>query len=118
MAGPSTTTVTVDRISNGGNAIARQEIDGKTVHAPASASVGDTLEVRLTEKDGYFEATLVDRADEIHPRQPGLAPDTSEIGQDLLAPEQNESHSFEVRDSLTDDAVGQELRSWAASRKL
>lgn len=118
MAGPSTTTVTVDRISNSGNAIAEQKVGGKSVLVTASQEVGDTLEVKLTEKGGYFEATLVDRANEVQPRQPGIAPDTSEIGQDLLNPDRNKSHSFSVSKSIADEADGQELRSWVSSRKM
>jgi|GEM_PF-5137557 len=118
MVGPSTMTVTVDRISNSGNAIAQEQLNGKTIHAPASTKVGDTLEVKLIDKGGYFSAMLTDRANEIQPRQPGIAPDTSEIGQDLLNPERNKSHSFKVSPSITGETVGEELRSWVATRKL
>jgi hypothetical protein len=118
MASPSSMTVTVDRISNGGNAIAQEQVDGKTIHAPASAEVGDTLEVRLTKQSGYFEARLVDRTKETQPRQPSVSPDTSEIGQDLVNPGRNSSHSYSVSKSATSETVGQELRSWVNSRKL
>lgn len=119
MAGPSTTTtVTVGRMSNSGNAIAQEQVDGKSVHVPASRDIGDTLEVKLTDKDGYFEATLVDKAEEIQPRQPGLSPDTGDVGQDLLNPDRNKSHSFEVGKSITSETVGAELTGWMSSRKM
>lgn len=118
MAGPSTTTVTVDRISNAGNAIAQEEVNGKTVHAPTASDIGDTVEVKLIDKGSYFEATLVDRAEEIQPRQPGATPDTSDVGQDLLNPERNASHSFSVSKSVTGESSSTELRSWLASRKM
>lgn len=117
MAGPSTATVTVDRISNSGNAIAQQRVDGKSVHVRASQQIGATLEVKLIDKGSHFEATLVDRASETQPRQPGLTPDTSEVGQDLLDPS-SDSHSFSVGKSITGETVDQELRSWISSRKM
>lgn len=118
MVGPSTMTVTVDRISQSGNAIAQEQLNGQSIHVPASKKVGDTLEVKLIDKGGYFEAVLTDRADEVRPRQPGIAPDTSDVGKDLLNPERNRSHSFEVRKSISGDTVGRELRSWMGSRKM
>jgi hypothetical protein len=118
MAGQSPMTVTVDRISNGGNAIAQEQVNGKTIHAPTSAEVGDTLEVRLTKQGGYFKARLVDRTKETQPRQPSVSPDTSEVGQDLVNPSRNDSHSYSVSKSVTDETDGQELRSWVNSRKL
>lgn len=42
----------------------------------------------------------VDRTEEIQPRQPGIRPDTSEVGQDFLKREQNDSHSYSVRSSV------------------
>lgn len=118
MASPSSMTVTVDRISNGGNAIAQEQVNGKTIHAPATAEVGDTLEVRLTKQSDYFEARLVDRTEQVQPRQPSVSPDTSEVGQDLVNPGRNNSHSYSVSKSVTNETVGQELRSWVSSRKL
>lgn len=119
MATPSTTTtVTVDRISNSGNAIAEQTVGGKSVIVSASPDIGETLEVQLTDQGGYFEATLVDRASAVQPRQPGIAPDTSDVGQDLLNPDRNTSHSFSTGHSPVDEADGQELRSWVSSRKM
>lgn len=98
MEGPSVQTVTVDRISNSGNAIAQQQHAGKTIHVPVK-EVGTTLEVRLVDRGGYFEAELIDSTSEVHPRQPSAIPDTSDIGKDLLEPERNRSHSFEIRSS-------------------
>lgn len=118
MAGPSPMTVTVDRISNSGNAIAQEQQNGKSIHVPASNKIGDTMEVRLTDRGGYFEARLTDRATEVQPRQPSAAPDTSTIADGLLDPGQNESHSYEVRKSVTGETTGSELRSWASRRKL
>lgn len=118
MASPSAMTVTVDRISNGGNAIAQEQVNGKTIHAPASAEVGDTLEVRLTKQSGYFKARLVDRTEQTQPRQPSVSPDTSDIGQDLVNPDRNNSHSYSISKSVTKGTFGQELRSWVSSRKM
>lgn len=92
----STTTVTVDRVSNSGNALAQQQHAGKTIHVPAGA-VGETYDVRLIDKGGYFVAKLVDKTEGLQASGPSLSPDTSDIGQDLLDPERNSSHSFEVR---------------------
>ncbi|MGB9986207.1 hypothetical protein [Salarchaeum japonicum] len=114
MAGPSPMTVTVDRISNSGNAIAQEQQRGKNIHVPASTKVGDTLEVQLTDKGGYFEAQLVDRANEIQPRQPGLSPDTS----DLAKGRRTKRHSFSVSRSITGETTDNELRNHVATRKM
>lgn len=116
-------TVTVDRISNSGNAIAQQQRAGKTIHVPAGA-VGETLEVRLTDRGGYFEAQLIDQTDEVQPRQPSASPDTSDIGSDLLESDDT-SHSYTVRSSPAGgqlrnkpaNETGTEARSQMAQRK-
>lgn len=120
-------TVTVDRISNGGNAIAQQTRAGKTIHVPAG-EVGDTYEVRLEDTGGYFVAHLVDRTQEIQPRQPSIdrGPDTSEIGRDLLEPGRSRSHSFGVRacparGNLRSTPAHEEERArrrWMTQRKM
>jgi len=110
MATSPTQTVTVDRVSNSGNAIAQQQHAGKTIHVPAG-EIGDTLEVRLVDQGGYFEAKLVDKLEETQPRQPSASPDTSEIGSDLLEPS-NDSHSYNVRTSPS----GGRLRSTPGSK--
>lgn len=107
-----TKTVTVDRISNSGNAIAKDRVQGKVVHAPVR-DVGETLEVKLIDRGSHFEAKLVDRTEETQPRQPSLSPDTS----DMLDSGSKESHSFEVRPRLTKHAPGKERRSKMSSRK-
>lgn len=117
MAGPSTTTVTVDRISNSGNAIAKEEVAGKTVHAPADVEIGDTLEVKLVDKGGFFEATLVDRATETQPRQPGLSPDTSDIAEDLLDPT-SDLHCFETSKAVQEKPKAPKRMSRMSSRKM
>lgn len=71
MVTSPTQTVTVDRVSNSGNAIAQQQRAGKIIHVPAG-EVGDTLDVRLVDKGGYFEARLVDRVEEVQPRSPSV----------------------------------------------
>lgn len=122
MAGP-TQTITVDRVSNSGNAIAQQEYAGKTVHVPAG-TVGETYDVKLIDKGGYFVARLVDRAEETQPRGPSISPDTSDVGKDLLDRSRSR-HNFEVRSSprsgklrgTPDNEKGQEMRSWMTSRK-
>lgn len=119
-------TVTVDRISNGGNAIARQTHAGKTIHDPAGA-VGETYEVRLTDNGGYLVAQLTDRATEIQPRQPSIShgPDTGSIGKDLINPDRNSSYSFTIKSSpaggklrSTPSDDGRDLRSWTTRKKL
>lgn len=97
MVTSPTETVTVDRISNSGNAIAQQQRAGKTIHVPAG-DIGDTLEVKLVDKGGYFEAQLVDRADEVQPRQPSVSPGTSDVGSDL-GKSGSDSHSHTIRSS-------------------
>jgi len=37
-----------------------------------AGDIGDTLEVQLVNKGGYFIARLVSRADEVEPRQPNI----------------------------------------------
>jgi len=101
MALDSPQTVTVDRISNSGNAIAQQRHAGKSIHVPVK-EVGATLEVRLVDKGSHFEARLVDRAEETQPRQPSAMPDTSD-----LVSSGDSSHSYEVRSS----PAGGKLRS-------
>jgi hypothetical protein len=119
MANAPIQTVTVDRVSNSGNAIAQQQHAGKTIHVPAG-EVGDTHDVRLIDKGGYFVTKLVDRTEEVQPRQPGLTPDTSDVGKDLLNPERNQSHSFEIRSSAPGGSrsTRQERRSWMSQRKM
>lgn len=114
MVGITTQTVTVDRISNSGNAIAQQSHAGKTIHVPAG-EVGETYEVRLEDRGGFLVAHLTDRANETHPRQPsiGSGPDTSNLGKDLLEPGRNRSHSFKVRDC----PAGAKLRSLPEQEK-
>lgn len=114
MVTTTTQTVTIDRVSNGGNSIAQQQYDGKSIHVPAG-EVGETYEVRLVDKGGFFEAQLVDRLDAVQPRGPSVGPDTSDIGKDLLNPERNRSHSFKIRNS----PAGGKLRSSSSSgRKM
>ncbi len=118
MVATTTQTVTIDRISSSGNAIAQQHHAGKTIHVPAG-EVGETYDVRLVDKGGYFVAKVVDRFGEVQPRQPSIAPDTSDIGQDLLNPDRNRSRSFSTGKSITGEhAAGKELRSWMAQRKM
>jgi len=101
MASSLTQTVTVDRISNSGNAIAQQQRSGKTIHVPAGA-VGDTFEVELTDKGGYFQARLVDSTGAVQPQQPSVKPDTSD-----LLDSGSKSHSHTIRSS----PAGGKLRS-------
>lgn len=114
MVGTTTQTITVDRISNSGNAIAEQTHADKTIHVPAG-EVGETYEVRLEDKGGYLVAQLTDRTDEIQPRQPSISrgPDTRGLGKDLLDPGRNRSHSYSVRES----PAGGKLRSTPSFEK-
>lgn len=123
MVGDSTQTVTVDRISNSGNAIAQQRQAGKTILVPAG-EVGETLDVRLVDKGSYLEARLVDRTEETRPRQPSVSPDTSDVGSDLVDPSSS-SHSYNVRNSpasgslrsKTVDNTAEEVRDGMSMRK-
>ena len=117
MASPSTMTVTVDRVSNSGNAIAREQRKGKEIHVPADADIGTTLEVRLVEESGYFRAQLVDSTDVVQPAGPSMSPDTSEIGQRILTREQNDTHSHSVSKSLTPESADEELRKLSSRKK-
>ncbi|SFG79781.1 hypothetical protein SAMN04488063_2978 [Halopelagius inordinatus] len=122
MVTTTTQTVTVDRVSNGGNSIAQQQHGGKSIHVPAG-EVGETYEVRLVEKGGYFEAHLVDQMDSVQPRGPSIGPDTSDVGKSLLDPERNHSHSYEIRNSpgggklRSNNPSGQRMRSDLSRRK-
>lgn len=125
MVNSTIQTITVDRVSHSGNAIAQQEYAGKSVLVPAG-EVGETYDVRLTDKGGYFVAQLVDRAGEVQPRQPSIGPDTSEVGKDLLNPGRNRSHSFKIRSSpnggklrsIPNSSSGRDQRSRISRRKL
>jgi hypothetical protein len=105
MVATPTQTVTVDRASNSGNAIAQQQRAGKTIHVPAR-EVGETLDVRLVDKGSYFEARLVDRTEEVQPRQPSVSPDTSD-----LLDSGSSSHSYEVRSSPSGGSLRSSLQN-------
>lgn len=94
MAQSQTQTVTVDRISNSGNAIARQQQAGKSVLVPAG-EVGVEYAVRLVDQGSHFEAQLIDRTEQTQPSQPSLSPDTS----DLAKGRDSSSHSHTIRSS-------------------
>lgn len=123
MVGNSTQTVTVDRVSNSGNAIAQQRQAGKAIHVPAG-DVGETLEVRLVDRGSYFEARLVDQTTNAQPRQPSVSPNTSSIGSDIVD-SSNSSHSYSIRDSpaggslraTTVDKTATDTRSQMSRRK-
>lgn len=114
-------TITVDRVSNSGNAIADQQQAGKFVHAPADeVEVGGTYEVRLIDRGNYFEAELIDRAEQIHPSQPSVSPDTSDLGKGR----RSDTYSHEIRSSpaggklrATPDTDGKERRQRMSHRK-
>jgi len=114
-------TITVDRVSNSGNAIADQQQAGKTVHAPAKeVEVGGTYEVRLIDRGSHFEAKLIDRAEQIQPSQPSVSPDTS----DLAKGRSSSSYSHEIRSSPaggklrgTPNTDGKERRQRMSRRK-
>lgn len=110
-------TVTVDRISNSGNAIAREQVNGTDIHVPATAEVGTTLEVRLVEDSGYFKAKLVDGAERVGSNGPSISPDTSEIGQRILNRDRNNSHSYSVSQSATNTTADEELRKLTRRKK-
>jgi hypothetical protein len=118
-----TTTITVDRISNSGNAIAQQEYAGRTIHVPAGI-VGREYDVRLVDEGSFFRAQIVGRTGTIQPPQPGIKPDTSRIADGLLERTGREKHEFAIRRSpkggklrsTLDDGVGRQMRS-AVTRK-
>lgn len=115
-------TITVDRVSNSGNAIARQQQAGKSVHVPAG-EVGETYDVRLVDCGSYFEAQLVDRTKQTQPSQPSIGPDTSDLGKGRGS----SSHSYKIRSSPaggklrgkpgSPDGTGKKLRQRMARRK-
>lgn len=101
MAPDTTQTVTVDRISNNGNPVTASEYKGKTIHVPPGVP-GETLDVRLVDKGGYWRATVVDRGkrNETGPQQPtqaGASKPLLELGSELcdesLTIEQRETNS-------------------------
>lgn len=94
MAQSPTQTITVDRVSNSGNAIASQQRAGKTIHVPAG-EVGEEYVVRLVDQGSYFEAQLVNRHDQVQPSQPSVNPDTS----DLAKGRRSSSHSHTIQSS-------------------
>lgn len=116
MANSPTQTITVDRVSNSGNAIADQQHAGKSIHVPAG-EVGQIYEVKLVDHGSHFTAHPVDGTERV---QPGLGPDTSDIAENLLDPE-SDKHSFEVRPSTSSGNLrglpGQEQRSKLSRRK-
>lgn len=91
---PQTQTITVDRVSNSGNAIADQQYAGKTVLVPAG-EVGVEYDVRLVDQGSHFEAQLVDRTEQTQPSQPSVSPDTS----DLAKGRDSGSHSHKIQSS-------------------
>lgn len=117
MASPSTMTVTVDRISNSGNAIAQEQVNGADIHVPATAEVGSTLEVELVKVGSYFKAKLVDGAEGLQQTGPSISPDTSEIGQRILNREKNNSYDFSTGKSVTSVSADEELRKLSRRKK-
>lgn len=110
-----TTTVTVDRISNSGNAIAKSQVQGKTVHAPVT-EVGRTLEVELIDQGSHFEAKLVDTSERTQPSQPSVSPNTADLSKGRSST--SDSHSYSVGKSASGSSGSQGLSSWMSSRKL
>jgi len=121
MAQSPAQTITVDRISNSGNAIAHQQQAGKSVLVPAGeVSVGESYDVRLVDEGSHFEAKLVNRADQTQPSQPSIDPDTS----DLSKGRGSGSHSHTIRSSpasgklrATPDSGGEKQRQKLSRRK-
>lgn len=91
---PQTQTITVDRVSNSGNAIAHQQHAGKTVLVPAG-EVGVEYDVRMVDQGSHFEAQLVDRTEQTQPSQPSISPDTSNLGKGRG----KDSHSHTIQSS-------------------
>lgn len=93
----TTDTITVDRISNSGNAIAQEQRRGKDIHVPAG-ELGDTLEVKLVDQGSYYVAKLVDRVDETQPRSPSVGSNTGSYRSELGRSKQ-QSHSHTIQTS-------------------
>ena len=117
---PQTQTITVDRISNNGNAIAQQQYAGKTVLVPAG-EVGIEYDVRLVDQGSHFEAQLVDRTKQTQASQPSISPDTSNLGKGRG----KDSYSYKIRSSPAGGrlrgipgASGKEQRRRLSQRKL
>jgi len=121
MAQSPAQTITVDRISNSGNAIAHQQQAGKSVLVPAGdVSVGESYDVRLVDEGSHFEAKLVNRADQTQPSQPSIDPDTGNLSKGRGSG----SHSHTIRSSpaggklrATPDSSGEEQRQKLSRRK-
>jgi len=58
MVSDPTQEITVDRVSNNGNPIAKERHNGKTIHVPSGLE-GESYEVRLQDKGSYIVAHLV-----------------------------------------------------------
>jgi len=123
MGGSNIQTVTVDRVSNGGNAIAQQRKAGKTIHVPAG-EVGEEYEVRLTDEGGYFTAELVNRTNETQPRGPSVSSTTGDLGSEIGSSSRSSSYSHSIRNSpargklrATPGDDGQAMRSRMSQRK-
>lgn len=95
MANNPTKEITVDRISNSGNAIAAETHNGKAIHVPGRHP-GDRLLVRLEDAGGYYRATVVDRyetavtsqtASPSGPSGSGASPDLLQLGEKLCGDE-------------------------------
>jgi tRNA/tmRNA/rRNA uracil-C5-methylase (TrmA/RlmC/RlmD family) len=119
VSGP-TQTITVDRISNSGNPVAASEYNGKTIHVPAGVP-GETLDVRLVDKGGYWRATVVDRGKRNRtgtqqPAQAGASEPLLELGAELC----DETLTIQQRETTSNlgpaEYPGKDHRSEIAQR--
>ena len=124
MGTDTTRTVTVDRISNNGNPIARETHNGKTIHVP-SGLTGKTYDVRLDDRGSYVVARLVHEQSGARTQQPTSPPAPSassqgllELGKDLIGDETITMEQRECSDNRLDagEYPGQSHRSEIASR--
>lgn len=108
MVSNSVQTVTVDRISNNGNPIAKETHNGKTIHVPSGLE-GKTYEVRLQDRGSYTVATLVHQESGVRTRKPigpsgpsGRNSNLLELGKKLIG---DESLTMEQRE-CSDTSLG------------
>lgn len=102
MTSKPTQTVTVDRISNNGNPVAASRYKGKVIHVPAGVP-GQTLDVRLVDKGGYWRAYVVDRSERNktgpqQPQQAGASKPLLELGAEYC----DEPLTIEQRETSSD----------------
>lgn len=124
MVANSTKEVTVDRVSNSGNPIAKETHQGKTIHVPSGLK-GETYEVRLRDRGSFVEASLVHRESGARAQRTvepsgktGSSKTLLDLGKELIGKESLTMEQRECSDNRLNSAEypGKEHRSEIASR--